>query len=578
MGIFSLMVTQIPHVQTSGVKALSHLVLALLSLGQVIYILPSQVKGRSLLWAFFLVALVPYLANISSIHHAEKMIDRTFGGTREHPVEILTRGAKANYESLLHRQSKTFSAAYDEYRTRYGIEPPPGFEAWYNFAVANQSPIIDEFDMIYEQIAPFLKVSGQDVLDLMDAAHGASISELWLCQYYGTQAITQCAHKFRRYDRHITQLFDTLSQHLEGQLPDVKFLVNHLDEPAVVIPPSILEGSMQDSGLINVTDFSHRRIWETITASCASKRDKTASLKDERESYSLPFIKDSSSAMDLCRHPEYADLHGLFMSPASLRLIQGVVPVLSTGAPSTMNDIIFPSPAYIESEFIYNGTHDIDWDEKLNNVYWAGSTSGGYATDDEWHNYHRQRFVKFAQNLDRQQYYYLEERDGVVERVTSSFLNGRLFDVAFTRIFQCRNRQCRDQKAYFRPGAWADKDTALRSRLVFDVDGNGISGRYYKLLASKSLPLKQTLMKEWHDERLVPWVHYVPVSQSLEELPEIVLYLTSTEAGRKRAKEMALEGHQWFSKAFRQVDMTIYVYRLLLELARLQDPQRPATS
>ncbi len=578
MTVFSLMATQMPHVQKTGMRAFMHLILALLSLGQVIYCLPAHAKGRVFLSAFFLIALIPYLANISSIHHAESMILRTFGGTREHPVEVLIRGAKSNYESLLHRQSKTLEAAQEEYQRRYGIDPPPGFEAWYKFAVANQSPIIDEFDMIHELVSPFLKVSGKDVLDLMDVAHRATSSELWLCKFYGAQATTQCAHKTRTYDRHISTLFDTLSKTLSGALPDLTFLVNHLDEPSVVIPQPLLDGDMRDSSLINVTDFSHRRAWDAITTSCASKRNKAALLKDERESYSLPFIKDIKTAMDLCRHPEYADLHGLFMSPTSLRLIQGLVPVLSTGAPSTMADIIFPSPAYIESEFKYEGTHDVDWEEKLNNVYWAGSTSGGYATDDGWQTYQRQRFVKFVQNLDRQQYYYLEEKEGVVERVASSFLNGRLFDVALTRIFQCSNKQCRDQRAYFRAGAWADKDAALRSRLVFDLDGNGISGRYYKLLASKSLPLKQTLMREWHDERLVPWVHYVPVSLSMEELPEIVSYLTSTEAGRKRAKEMAAQGREWFSEAFREVDMTIYVYRLLLELARLQDPKRQIAS
>lgn len=40
----------------------------------------------------------------------------------------------------------------------------------------------------------------------------------------------------------------------------------------------------------------------------------------------------------------------------------------------------------------------------------------------------------------------------------------------------------------------ASKDEAFHSRLVFDLDGNGISGRWYRLLASKSAPLKQTLL------------------------------------------------------------------------------------
>lgn len=63
----------------------------------------------------------------------------------------------------------------------------------------------------------------------------------------------------------------------------------------------------------------------------------------------------------------------------------------------------------------------------------------------------------------------------------------------------------------------------------------------------------------------------------MEELPELLSYLTLTESGCRRAKEVADHGREWFSQAFREVDMTIYIYRLLLELARLQDPERQAS-
>jgi hypothetical protein len=64
----------------------------------------------------------------------------------------------------------------------------------------------------------------------------------------------------------------------------------------------------------------------------------------------------------------------------------------------------------------------------------------------------------------------------------------------------------------------------------------------------------------------------------MEELPELVTYLTSSESGQQIAREIAESGRDWYSKAFREVDMSIYTYRLLLELARLQDPERQAGS
>ncbi|KAJ5653659.1 hypothetical protein N7490_000662 [Penicillium lividum] len=267
-------------------------------------------------------------------------------------------------------------------------------------------------------------------------------------------------------------------------------------------------------------------------------------VKPTVNSFDLPFVQDISSTRDICKHPNYRNMHGLFMSPTSFRLIKGMVPVLSPGSPSTMGDILFPSPAYIESEFLYDENHDPDWSTKKNNAYWAGPTSGAFAKDSQWMNYHRQRFVSLVQLLDGKEHTYLADKGGIVQRVKSSFLNSRLFDVAFTNVYQCKKRPCREQSFFYRMKAWAGKEEALLSRLTYDLDGNGISGRWYKLVASKSTPLKQTLLREWHDDRLLPWVHFIPVSPGMEELPKFVMYLTSTKQGQHRAKEIADQGKE----------------------------------
>lgn len=534
--------------------------------------LPKQAKAKSALWAFFLVSLGPYLHNIYTIETTRPSSILTH--PQDHPIQSLVENARKEFDTLIHKQSKTYTAAQHEYRRRYKLEPPAGFEAWFNFANTNQSPIIDDFDIIHETIAPFLGLSGREFLEIMRLVQNIPGSDLWLCEFSGREAKTVCSHPYRAYDRHIGFSFDKLLGGFPGYLPDVKFLVNHIDEPRVLIPQ---RGDVHSSGTCILDNLSGRPVWDTLTRFCSDRDvNKTSShSKHTIEDYGLPFVADSSSAMDLCQHPEYGTTHGLLMSPASFPLLEGLVPILSTGSLSTMGDILYPSPAYLEDEFQYSEENDIDWDSKRDTLYWAGSNTGGFASDGQWRHFHRQRFVELAQNLNRRQHDYLRETDGLLSRVKSSFLNSRLFDVAFTRIFQCEGRSCRNQRSYFDLKPWEDKDRALRSRLVFDMDGNGISGRYYNFLASRSAPLKQTLLREWHDERLVPWLHYVPVSQSMEELPELVSHLTSTEVGREAAKNIAEEGREWFGKAFREVDRSIYVYRLLLELARLQDPARP---
>ncbi|KAK1955877.1 hypothetical protein LY78DRAFT_593185, partial [Colletotrichum sublineola] len=70
---------------------------------------------------------------------------------------------------------------------------------------------------------------------------------------------------------------------------------------------------------------------------------------------------------------------------------------------------------------------------------------------------------------------------------------------------------------------------AHRFRLASDVDGNSMSSQYCKLLASKRRPWKQTLVREWHDERRVSWAHYVPASLGMEELCELVTTLAQSD-------------------------------------------------
>ncbi|PLB47083.1 hypothetical protein P170DRAFT_438804 [Aspergillus steynii IBT 23096] len=538
--------------------------------------LPSPPRLKLALWSFSLVSLVPFLDNMLHIRAAQSSLIHS----HDHPIEALIHESRLKFEGLIKSQSANYSAACDEYVRRYGVPPPPGFEAWFEYAKRHHSPIIDDFDTLYSGISPFWRQTGEEFLQVMSRAYHAPNSELWLCEFSGSLAHTSCRHPYRARDRSIQFLFNTALGDLRGALPDIKFLVNHLDEPRVMIPPDP-RGSSVDIGQFNITDFSRQSVMNMPTKPCSSQVPENRHLGQQPSA--LPLVADRPPALDLCRHPEYGAMHGLLMSPTTFRLIEGLVPVLSTGALSTMGDILYPSPAYIEPEFQYTEAHDVEWAHKRNTISWAGSTTGGFVTnDDQWPHFHRQRFVALAQNLHHRHhpqypYYYLHKTPtGAVHLHPSSFLNTRLFDVAFTTLLQCTRPYCAQQRSFFRLKPRTDKHHALRARLVFDTDGNGISGRFHRLLASKSAPLKQTLLREWHDDRLVPWVHFIPVSQAMHELPEMVSYLMLTGKGRGIAKDIADQGRVWFGKALRDVVRAVYLYRLMLEMARLQDPERGA--
>ncbi len=589
---FGLVATRSPFAQTSQVHALAVVLAALASLAQTSLLLPAKTRLRPLLWLVALAPLAPFLANQLVLHSlsAARTMDQ------EHTVSMLVRTARADFEQTMRRQSQNATAAAAEYSRRYHIEPPPGFAEWFAFAQARDSRIIDEFDGIHERVAPLRDaLSGAAIRDRIKRVYAMPGSDLWLCTFAGaTTATTRCQHPSRTFDRHIEAHFDALLADVpRNVLPDVSFLVNHLDEPRVLFPSNWMAPKAAAQAEPNITDLAEQPTWDVLTQYCSQTPPDLPGVDLARGV--LPWVVDHSYATDLCSHPSYRGMHGLLTSPASLPLIEGVVPVLSTGALSTMGDILVPAPAYArEPRFQYDAEHDVAWAAKRRQLYWAGSTTGGAAKGDcggssdgrdkPWRYLHRQRFVGLVQNLDGRWHAFLREfADGRPGGFVSRLLNNYHYDVAFSRLLQCAPACCRAQRAFFLGGggrmrsARTPRDAALRARLVFDLDGNGISGRYYALLASRSAPLKQTLLREWHDERLAPWVHYVPVSQGMDELPELVAYLVGDgDEGEQAARAIAEQGRAWSQQVLREADMAIYTFRLMLELARLQDPARPA--
>ena len=104
-----------------------------------------------------------------------------------------------------------------------------------------------------------------------------------------------------------------------------------------------------------------------------------------------------------------------------------------------------------------------------------------------------------------------------------------------------------------------------------DIDGNGVSPRFRQFLKSNSLPIKATIWKEWHDDRLIAWKHFVPMDNTYMDFYGIMEYLLGHD---KEARQIAEEGARWADRVMRKEDMLVYVYRLVLEYARVMDPQR----
>jgi hypothetical protein len=490
----------------------------------------------------------------------------------EHPIKTLVRKAAIDFEELLAKQSTSFEMASSEYLRRYKQPPPPGFDIWYEFATWHDSLIIDEFDVINETLAPFWSLSGAEVKRRLEKVRGPLTAH---CQPSDHHEQAGC-------DSLGGEVLESLREaEVLAHLPEMDVLINEMDEPRV-----LTRSDEEVDGRLDWTDLSHQSVWDEVTAGChdkgASNTMRPPSAVHESEIEGLKLCANKPDALDLCRHPEYSNMHGLWRSPTSFSVIRSKVPILSPAVLSTMGDIPMPAAAYLNPEFSYHEPEDVPWENKTAGLYWAGKTTGSFQTaaDHAWKQDHRQRFVSLANGLEPRTYTYLS-RSSVSEpwqKRSSSMLDPSLYAVHFTDVVQYANQATNDAiREYFQIHGEEPREEAFKYTLTFDLDGNGHSGRFYRLLNSRSLALKQTVFREWHDERLQPWLHYVPISLGMGELPEVVRYLSDEEEGRQIAAMLAERGRRWSLRALRPVDQAIYVFRLMLELARLQDPGRPAS-
>ncbi|EOA83881.1 glycosyltransferase family 90 protein [Exserohilum turcica Et28A] len=488
-----------------------------------------------LLVAFAIWSVLSVWQNTSFSGHVPSLPGVTWPGTSNsspyHPVEPLIRKAQVDFEHLVKRQSRTLESAETEYRRRYSRDPPPGFDKWFSYAQSKNSILIDDFDMIDEDLKPFWKIPPQRLRESID--HVSSIENLALrkCgisdgQYYGQEG-----------DWIVNDLGKLLGE-VANDIPNVDFAVNILDEPRVIITQQMLEiGGVSKPEFY---DAHHVSIWNRTTEPC--EQTPTKGNSPASHDLGLPLVQDWYHTKDVCSHPEFGLMHGFFSSPMTCVITDAPIPVLSQGAPTTFGDIVYPSPWYAAKmdQGDYNGGEDPLWEQKSGNLYWAGSTTGSYSWNGTWHYSHRQRLAKLVQTLNHTNYAYLKEsKPGHWTSYRAIENHSNLFDVKFTAAIQCDDQDCAEQNQFCKMGEREERSRQFHSQFVFDTDGNSFSGRFYTLLRSRSAVLKQTVLREWHDERLIPWVHFIPVSLSMDELPELMRYMTSHEDGKRRAKDIA---------------------------------------
>ncbi|KAG4425255.1 hypothetical protein IFR04_001622 [Cadophora malorum] len=530
-----------------------------------------------------------------------------------HPIQQLIKSAEEDFGKIVERQSKTLAEAIKEYRRRYGIPPPPNFDRWYSFAKSKNVQFIDEYDSIHTTLTPFWGLKPKTIRNRAREALGYDANNLL--------GVLIRKGEIKKLDGGIPWAMEATRGMVEKftkYLPDMDLCFNIHDEPRVVVPYDDLSRLVRSAKDVNMpaanavakprnswsqrpgdlsdgtrfedlklTRFNvipHQATWTHSRMSCPpdspARYLEDGLTEDNVDSYAvgeLGFIYNKTAFSDICQSPSFSETYGFFDRPNAFNVAHDLFPVFSASKPSSYSDIVYPSPWYWAGKVTYDDTTDMDWAQKEGQLYWRGSTNGGFSRDGGWRRQHRQHVVKKMNAGDQAKIMTNIGEGGTedwkVKEVSRSDFKD-MFDVHFTHVDQCDPGDCKAQEQFFDIKEPAEQNEAWKYKYLLDIDGNAFSGRFYAFLKSKSLVYKLAVFREWHEEWLKPWVHYVPLSLRGDEWVEAVRWFAGEPSGKQEAEHIAMQGREWANKVLRNEDLEVWFFRLLLEYARVIDDDR----
>ncbi|KAL1890431.1 hypothetical protein Sste5346_008258 [Sporothrix stenoceras] len=508
--------------------------------------------------------------------------DKHFTVKTPHPITSLIEKHEAQWEQIMSHGQKSVHEAAEAYRERRGHHPPPHFDEWAKAALKENSVIVESFfDRIYHDLKPLWSISATNITF-------TTISQPNVIRIRGGKVAhftngTGNTKWVKTYADFIGEFSD--------KLPDMDIPINVMDTPRLTVSKTDIDDcysyqseqmnldlSLDDAVTVysrldtNLTVkpheimFTYNHDWHTdglaadpaaywlmYRQTCLSKSydggppphevelSMESSIRGSFPNHTSPafssggYISNVTLARDPCAQLHIRALHGIFLKTTGFSTSTSLTPIFSGSKLPGNNDILLPSAIYLsqkEPAFV-NKFKDLPWDERADGLYWRGKAPAGDVVEDgNWWRFQRYRFVQMA--------------DG--DRARAYYNDGRADDVNLHRFS-------------------VDLDTGMHS------------SRWPHLLRSKTMPIKATIFVEWHDARLQPWVHYVPMDNTFMDIYGILDYFTVPWSGKhktyeKAGKKIAKAGTEWAKKWLRREDMKLYTWRLLLEFARLHHDNR----
>lgn len=558
-------------------------------------------------------------------HANDKPSDTPLEPVDAHPISGLMQEADKNWRRYEEGRSTSFRQTVRNYRRKHGRHPPPGFKEWYKYARSRNVHNVDDFDQIMDDIRPFWAVEPKVIRNLA--------ANMWRDNDAGVSGLHIRKHKIVKETNGAwrSETLKTLIEKFVKYLPDMDIAMNRLDQPRVVVPWEDMQAllgkeketrktppetsdefSTNMEGLLN-TDiegdegpkedpgwYSHagKQYMEIASTACPPEspaRANDTDMQDTEGTYKNPLgglITNFNLSSDLCTvGPQIQDKHGMLYSSSSMIATKRLVPIFGECKVNINSDILFPANMYWKHDdrYDYNGKWDIDWKDKKDIMIWRGVTSGGTQTQDNWRQMHRQRLVMHvnATEMAGKEVRILTEmpeKRGEYENYRefhpSNFAEEHT-DVGFTETMSCI------PDCSFYDNVWTLKPPVklgeqFENKFLVDVDGHSFSGRWIAFLESKSLPIKATIFREWHDSRLFAWRHFVPMDNRYDDVYTLLTYFLgvgtppdartpeNSDANGKayvaqhdfEGIRIADQGREWAKKVLRREDIEVILLML----------------
>lgn len=547
-----------------------------------------------------------------------------------HPIESLITEARKHHAAVVAQHPTDLADAAAKYRQRRGRHPPPGFDSWYAHAVKHDALIPESFfDRIYADLRPFWALDARTTAERAATWHhvikvrngraeGQGNTEglvPWLQLWTGL--VAEAAPYLPDVDMPINMMdesrllvpWDKIADYVQTEgstrsMPRADQVITEftglykVDAQAVELQPYDPEW-VRDNIFWDMTR-------ETCDPKSASREvPQNANLTEYPNfpaKYKPPYqyfgyVKNFTATMDVCTQPHLREMHGTFIEPLSMSSSRELIPLFGGSKLSHNNEIIIPGAMYITDDPFYSGgkAHGPPWADKKNGLVWRGVASGGRHKSENWSHFQRHRLVQMlngttvsglegeaatsgAGGMTRaptfempsmQKYDFPRRREGELGSWLTEFA-----DAGFVELLCFPGGECDYLEPWYSEVESVPMAEQYKMKFIPDVDGNSFSARFRGLVSSTSLPLKATVYAEWHDDRLFPWLHFVPLDNTLQDLYGVLDFFTRDESGDSAAQFLAEQGTEWSARVLRREDMVLYTWRLLLEFARVCDVNR----